>query len=60
MKLICNHLFEKKIFRLFQIRKIMSSSIDLEWEESKSMDIQVMTCTGLQHSPAIAAFDLDG
>jgi len=38
----------------------MSSSIDLEWEESKSMDIQVMTCTGLQHSPAIAAFDLDG
>jgi len=38
----------------------MSSSIGLEWEESKTMDIQVMTCTGLQSSPAIAAFDLDG
>ena len=53
-------LFEKKSFFLFQIKKIMSSSIALEWEESKTMDIQVMTCTGLQPSPAIAAFDLDG
>ena len=53
-------LFEKKSFFLFQIKKMMSSSIGLEWEESKTMDIQVMTCTGLQSSPAIAAFDLDG
>ena len=58
-KLIWN-IFEKKSFCHFHIKKIMSSCIDLEWEESKGMDIQVMTCTGVQPSPAIAAFDLDG